>query len=116
MLRHQLIAAPKQKKSAGVNSIELGAEQRTVFAAIERCVIQRVVCRLRRIVVKREIEEMLAVRKKKRPAMGRVLSWIYFRNCGRCSPVGADAHHWRGRAARKQNHYLRPPGSSAAER
>jgi hypothetical protein len=68
-LRHQLIATPKQKKTGGINGIGLGAEQRTIFPAVERRIVDRVVRRLRSIMVKRDIEEMLTVGKEKRPAM-----------------------------------------------
>src|SRR5208282_2736997 len=68
-LRHQLVATPEQKKTAGVNRVGLRAEQRTIFPAVERCVIKHVVRRLGSIMVKRDIKEMLAVRKEKRPAM-----------------------------------------------
>ncbi len=94
-LRHQLVATPEQKKTAGVNRVGLRAEQRTIFPAIERCVVERVVRRLGRIVVKRDIEEMLAVGKEKRPAMRGVQSRVELRNRNWSSAAGADAHERR---------------------
>jgi len=57
--------------------------------------VERVVRRLGRIVVKRDIEEMLAIGKEKRPTMRSVLSGVDLRNRNRRSPAGAYAHERR---------------------
>ena len=88
-LRHQLVATPKQKKTAGVNGVGLRAEQRTIFPAVERCIVKRVVPGLGSIMVKSDIKEMLAVGKEKRPSMRGVQSFIKLRDWNRSAPAGA---------------------------
>src|ERR1700674_2056242 len=88
-------------------------EQRTIFAPIERCIIERIVRRLRRIVVKSKIEEMLAVGKEKWPAMRSVLSRVDLRDGSWCSSAGTDAHQGCLRGRREQDHAARSPGPPA---
>src|SRR5713101_2115922 len=115
-LGQQQITTRKQKKSARVNGARLRTEQRTIFAAVERCVIDRVVRRPGGIVVKCKIEEVLAVGKKKRPAMRGVLSRVDLRNQNWSSSTGIDTHQGRLRARRVQDHSARSPGAPAAQR
>src|SRR5580700_6817430 len=115
-LRHQLVATPEQKKTAGVNRIGLGAEQRTIFPAIERRVIDRVVRRLGSVMVKRDIEEMLAVGKEKRPAMRGVQSLVKLGNRNWSSAAGAHALERRCGSRGEQDHSIRSPGAAATER
>src|ERR1700692_1992542 len=90
-------------------------EQRTIFAAIERCIIERIVRRLGRIVVNCEIEEMLAVGKEKWPAMRSVLSGVELRDRSWGSSAGTDTHQGRLRGRREQDDAARSPGASAAK-
>src|ERR1700722_4802364 len=115
-LRHQLVATSEHKKTAGVNGIGLRAEQRTIFPAIERCVIKHVVPCLGSIMVERDIEEMLTVGKKKRPAMRGVQGGVKLRNWNWSPPVGAHSHERRCGSRGEQDHSIRSPGTAATER
>src|ERR1019366_6287933 len=58
-LREQLLVAGEQEISVGINGVRLALKQRLVYAAVERCVVNRVVCRFGGVVVDGQIEKVL---------------------------------------------------------
>src|SRR5712692_4230799 len=75
-LCHQLAATCEQKKTTAINRIGRRAEQRTIFATVQRRVIESIVRRPGGIVVNGQIEEMLTIGQKIRPAVRGVLRGV----------------------------------------
>src|SRR5271168_928630 len=90
-------------------------KKRAVFPSIERCIVQRVVCRLGGIVDDGQIEEVLPVRKKVRPTVRSVLRKIQFCDVRWSSSGGADAYYRLLRVGGKEDHSVRSPRASASE-
>src|SRR5580704_9614378 len=115
-LGRQLATPGKHEKPAAVNRVGLRAEQRAILCAIERGVVQGIVCGSGWVVVDSQIEEMPAVGKEERPAMRSVQGGIELGERDRGSARGSDTHQGGLRAGCEYNDAARPPCAAAAER
>jgi hypothetical protein len=114
-LRHQLVTAGKQKKSGGIDRVGARMHQITIFTAVERREVHRIVPRLGEVMVHGQIQEMLSVGQDKRPAMRCVPCGVNLGDLDRSAPAGVDPQDGRVRGRGKQDISVRTPSSPAPE-
>ena len=114
-LGQQLLVPGEEQVAIGVDGVGLGLEQEPVDAAVDRGVYTEIVRSLAAIVIDGQIQEVLAVRKKGRPAMRRVLRGVESRERGNRTAVHIDAGKATLRCGRPDDDAIGAPVASASE-